>query len=327
MKKDLYENKQMKEEVDAVLSQLSRGFGCLLSNRAKPSEAFLFQTLLLYIAYNGGDAATSSDPYRIEAQNTLPFFLNPVSDALNNVAYCFLHPKYPKEIYYYALSSLRIPMLDPFKYDCVQGLDLEIMGRRYSFTNTEENLFLKQLLKVEKMSILLCCPGILPLSRMEFQHFSKFDFVAVDSFSYAYLSLRKQFEGNKWSNVSIYRSIPMEGEQYDIIHIDLYSSGKIIHSDIAIEDAVNRLPLCHSGALIAHIKPIDPMSPLAAARVFNTGLLEMSVRMPERKDELYAVLRNTRPIKAPVRFIDGYSLRSALLDNKLYRINGYSPKR
>ena len=192
------------------------------------------------------------------------------------------------------------------------------MARRYSFTTTEENLFLNHLLNVEKISILQCCPGVLPSPRMEFQYFHKYGFVAVDSFSYTYLSLRKEFEGDNWSNVNIYRSIPLEGEQYDIIHLDLYSSGKIIHSDIAIEDAANRLPLCPSGALIAHIKTLDPESPQAATRVFNTGLLEMSVRMPDGKDELYAVIRNSGLQKAPIRFIDGYYLRSYLLEEELY---------
>ena len=274
----------------------------MLKNRAKLTEVLLYQTYLLYVAFRGGDEVTVSDELRASVKELLsPIWESIIAPSNEGVDRLFLSPEHNPDTYAAVLPVLMDSAFHRLPYN-----EITIHGDTrpfYRFKDKENAFWEKLLLKNNKCRVLQCCPGYLPDSKIGFESFSEYDFVTNDAFSYAFLSLRKQLEGNLWKNVEILREIPTKGKEYDIIHIDVDVYGTIVYSNTQIEEANNSLPLSPEGCLVVHFRQDTLRTIGLSRRLYNTESLRFSITPRFSRERIFVLTK--APNSKIVRFVDG----------------------
>ena len=274
----------------------------MLKNRAKLTEVLLYQTYLLYIAFKGGDGATKSDELRSNVKELLsPIWESIIAPSNEGVDRLFLAPEHNPDTY-----AAVLPVLIDTAFHRLPYNEITIPGdtRPYNRFKDKENAFWEKLLfKNNECRVLQCCPGYLPDSKIGFESFSEYDFVTNDAFSFAFLSLRKQLEGDLWKNVEILKGIPTKGIEYDIIHIDVDVYGTIVYSNAQIEEAINSLPLSPEGFLVVHFRQNTLRTIDLSRRLFKTKSLKYSITPRFSRERLFVLTKSSN--SKTVRFVDG----------------------
>ena len=275
---------QHEKEMQTIFNALHAIGQKMYDNRANYMEVLLYQTYLLYQAMLGGCIGIEEDDPRqpaFDVVDSLRRFSSDDGDVDFVLSDPFLNPQFSPDTYLEAFHELlNEKYYVIFGHMSYSGIDdlrfLDIWSQSDSYPKWSQALktFLAPFIKSEDACILDCNAYYLPPD-FAFDRVGKYTIYERDSLFYPFLLLRKELEGDAWSNVEIINQLDNNVGKFDCVlwGRDFSSNPDLIES---IDDYIAMLG--ENGRIVLQCNPLNAKM---CNRLYASGMLSKVISIQD----------------------------------------------
>ena len=275
---------QHEQELQTVYIALDAVGRKMADNRADDMEILLYQTYLLYQATLGGSIGIEIDDPRqpaFDVVDSLWRFSSDDGDVDFVLSDPFLNPQFSPDTYLEAFHELLnekyyviIGHLSYSGTDDLSVVDIWSQSDSYPKWSLALKAFLAPFIKSEDAGILDCNAYYLPPD-FAFDRVGKYTIYERDSLFYAFLLLRKELEGDAWSNVEIINQLDNNVGKFDCVLLgrDFSNDGDSFES---IDDYIAMLG--ENGRIVLQCKPLKAKM---CNRLYASGMLSKVISIQD----------------------------------------------
>ena len=290
---------QHEKEMQTIFIALEAIGRKMYDNRADDMEVLLYQTYLLYQAMLGGCIGIEEDDPRqpaFDVVDSLRRFSSDDGDVDFVLSDPFLNPQFSPDTYLEAFHELlNEKYYVIFGHMSYSGIGdhnlLNILSQSDSYPKWSQALktFLAPFIKSEDACILDCNAYYLPPD-FAFDRVGKYTIYERDSLFYPFLLLRKELEGDVWSNVEIINQLDNNVGKFDCVlwGSDFSSNPYLFES---IDDYIAMLG--ENGRIVLQCNPLNVKM---CNRLYASGMLSkvISIQDLDRVSQNIHLLQSNR---------------------------------